>query len=89
MGKITISTLARMKGEGKKFTCITAYDATFARIISEVGAEAILVGDSLGMVAIGYRQSDVIKKLIEYGAPIAQADAEGNTPLHHAVMESF
>ncbi|MEZ5572307.1 MAG: 3-methyl-2-oxobutanoate hydroxymethyltransferase, partial [Halioglobus sp.] len=50
MGKITISTLDKMKAKGEKFVCITAYDATFSRIISEVGAEAILVGDSLGMV---------------------------------------
>jgi 3-methyl-2-oxobutanoate hydroxymethyltransferase len=53
MGKITISTLDKMKAGGEKFVCITAYDATFSRIISEVGAEAILVGDSLGMVLQG------------------------------------
>lgn len=54
MGKITISTLDKMKADGEKFVCITAYDATFSRIISEVGAEAILVGDSLGMVLQGH-----------------------------------
>lgn len=54
MGKITISTLDKMKANGEKFVCITAYDATFARIISEVGAETILVGDSLGMVLQGH-----------------------------------
>ena len=54
MGKITISTLDKMKASGEKFVCITAYDATFSRIISDVGAEAILVGDSLGMVLQGH-----------------------------------
>ncbi len=54
MGKITISTLDKMKAGGEKFVCITAYDATFSRIISEVGAETILVGDSLGMVLQGH-----------------------------------
>ncbi|MDG2048124.1 MAG: 3-methyl-2-oxobutanoate hydroxymethyltransferase [Halioglobus sp.] len=54
MGKITISTLEKMKASGEKFVCITAYDATFSRIISEVGAETILVGDSLGMVLQGH-----------------------------------
>ena len=54
MGKITISTLQKMKSRREKFVCITAYDATFARIISEAGAEAILVGDSLGMVLQGH-----------------------------------
>jgi len=54
MGKITISTLNRMKAEGEKFACITAYDATFARAVSEAGSETILVGDSLGMVLQGH-----------------------------------
>ena len=54
MGKITISTLDKMKAAGEKFVCITAYDATFARLVSEAGAETILVGDSLGMVLQGH-----------------------------------
>src|SRR6056297_3193442 len=54
MGKITISTLDRMKEAGEKFVCITAYDATFARLVNEAGAETILVGDSLGMVLQGH-----------------------------------
>jgi 3-methyl-2-oxobutanoate hydroxymethyltransferase len=43
-----------MKEAGEKFCCITAYDATFARLISEAGAETMLVGDSLGMVLQGH-----------------------------------
>jgi 3-methyl-2-oxobutanoate hydroxymethyltransferase len=54
MSKITLSTLKNMKAEGDKFVCITAYDATFARLVSEAGAETILVGDSLGMVLQGH-----------------------------------
>lgn len=54
MAKFTISTLDKMKAAGEKFVCITAYDATFAGIISDVGAECILVGDSLGMVLQGH-----------------------------------
>ena len=54
MAKITISTLDKMKAAGEKFVCITAYDATFARMVSEAGAETILVGDSLGMVLQGH-----------------------------------
>ena len=46
--RITISTLDAMKASGDKFVMITAYDATFARLASEAGAETILVGDSLG-----------------------------------------
>ena len=54
MSKITLSTLKKMKAEGDKFVCITAYDATFSRLVSEAGAETILVGDSLGMVLQGH-----------------------------------
>mgnify|MGYP001219183545 CR=1 FL=1 len=52
--RITISVLDAMKASREKFVMITAYDATFARLASEVGAEAILVGDSLGMVLQGH-----------------------------------
>jgi 3-methyl-2-oxobutanoate hydroxymethyltransferase len=54
MGKVTISTLDKMKTAGEKFVCITAYDATFARLVSEAGAETILVGDSVGNVVQGH-----------------------------------
>ena len=51
---VTINTLKQMKSTGEKFVMITAYDATFARLISEAGAESILVGDSLGMTLQGH-----------------------------------
>ncbi len=54
MGNITVTTLQDLKERGEKFCCITAYDATFARLISEAGAETMLVGDSLGMVLQGH-----------------------------------
>ena len=49
MTTITVHSLRQMKQRGEKFCCITAYDATFARLICTAGAEALLVGDSLGM----------------------------------------
>ncbi len=54
MATITVKTLQDLKEKGEKFCCITAYDATFARLVSEAGAETILVGDSLGMVLQGH-----------------------------------
>lgn len=54
MGKVTVSTLKKMKASGEKFVCITAYDATFAHLVGEAGAETILVGDSLGNVIQGH-----------------------------------
>ncbi|OUS30274.1 3-methyl-2-oxobutanoate hydroxymethyltransferase [Gammaproteobacteria bacterium 45_16_T64] len=50
---ITLSTLNKRKAEGQKFSCLTAYDSTFANIVSSAGVEVILVGDSLGMVLQG------------------------------------
>ncbi|MEP5763400.1 MAG: 3-methyl-2-oxobutanoate hydroxymethyltransferase [Halieaceae bacterium] len=54
MAMVTVNTLQALKEKGEKFVCITAYDATFARLISEAGAETMLVGDSLGMVLQGH-----------------------------------
>lgn len=54
MAHLTITDLQAKKAAGEKFAVVTAYDATFARIASEAGIEAILVGDSLGMVLQGH-----------------------------------
>ncbi|WP_257254429.1 MULTISPECIES: 3-methyl-2-oxobutanoate hydroxymethyltransferase [unclassified Endozoicomonas] len=53
MAKVTLKTLAEMKQSGEKFTSLTAYDATFAHLVSTQGVEVILVGDSLGNVIQG------------------------------------
>lgn len=52
---VTLSHLRNMKLRGEKFTCLTAYDASFAQLMDEEGVEVILVGDSLGMVIQGQR----------------------------------
>jgi 3-methyl-2-oxobutanoate hydroxymethyltransferase len=51
--KVTISTLIEMKSSGEKIACLTSYDASFARLQDEAGIDALLVGDSLGMVLHG------------------------------------
>ena len=50
---MTIPDLQRYKREKKKVIVVTAYDALFTRIIEQAGIEAILVGDSLGVVLQG------------------------------------
>ncbi len=52
--KVTIHTLKRFKQSGQKICMVTAYDATFARILDDAGADVLLVGDSLGMVIQGH-----------------------------------
>jgi 3-methyl-2-oxobutanoate hydroxymethyltransferase len=52
--RVTIHTLRQMKERGEKIAMLTAYDATFARLFDESGADVLLVGDSLGMVVQGH-----------------------------------
>lgn len=51
--RVTIPEFQQFKKSGRKLTVVTAYDALFARIVEQAGLEAILVGDSLGMVVQG------------------------------------
>ena len=51
--RVTVRTLAAMKARAEKFAVLTAYDASFARILDAAGVDVILVGDSLGMVIQG------------------------------------
>ncbi|MBI2340345.1 MAG: 3-methyl-2-oxobutanoate hydroxymethyltransferase [Deltaproteobacteria bacterium] len=55
--KITVPKLFKMRQNGEKITMITAYDFTMARLADEAGADMILVGDSLGMVIQGERDT--------------------------------
>lgn len=55
--KITVSTLQKYKDNGQKFSMLTAYDYSTAKYIDEAGVDSILVGDSLGMVALGYENT--------------------------------
>ncbi|MCO5787889.1 3-methyl-2-oxobutanoate hydroxymethyltransferase [Pseudomonas sp. G11-1] len=54
MPDITLTTLNKLKQNGEKFACLTAYDATFAHLESTAGVEVLLIGDSLGMVLQGH-----------------------------------
>ncbi|MGE5450852.1 MAG: 3-methyl-2-oxobutanoate hydroxymethyltransferase [Acidobacteriota bacterium] len=51
---MTLHRLREMHAQGEKVTMLTAYDATFARLIDEAGVDTILVGDSLGMLVQGH-----------------------------------
>lgn len=52
--KMTIKDFQIYKDEGKKFSYVTGYDYTMASIINDSDCEVILVGDSLGMIMLGY-----------------------------------
>jgi 3-methyl-2-oxobutanoate hydroxymethyltransferase len=55
--RVSISKIREMKQRGEKIAMLTAYDYATAKIIDEAGIPMILVGDSLGMVVLGYEST--------------------------------
>jgi 3-methyl-2-oxobutanoate hydroxymethyltransferase len=68
MQKVTVATLKKKKERGEKIVTLTAYDYFTSRMMNEAGIDLILVGDSLGMVVLGYENT----------VPVTMADM-----LHH------
>jgi 3-methyl-2-oxobutanoate hydroxymethyltransferase len=52
--KITVETIRAMKTRGEKIAALTAYDFPMAKLLDEAGVPFLLVGDSVGMVVLGY-----------------------------------
>ena len=79
MKKLTVSSFRKMKEAGEKIVMITAYDAPTAAMAHEAGVEMMLVGDSLGMAVLGYKNTlpvtmdDMVHhcKAVRRGAPDA------------------
>lgn len=55
--RVTVPALQAKKREGLKIAALTAYDFPTARLVDEAGVDLILVGDSLGMVVLGYENT--------------------------------
>ena len=72
--KNTVLTLQKQKEEHDKIVMVTAYDYTTAKIMDEAGVNTILVGDSLGMVMLGYEDtlSVTMEDMIHHGAAVAR-----------------
>lgn len=76
--KKTTTTLTAMKQRGEKITMLTAYDYTTASLVDKAGIDAILVGDSLGMVMLGYEDTIPVtmEDMISHGAAVARGAKE-------------
>lgn len=77
-----------MKKRGEKITALTAYDYPTARLLDESGIDIILVGDSLGMVVLGYEDTTQVKldEMLHHTRAVArgvkQALVIGDMPMH-------
>lgn len=76
--KKTVLTFADAKAKGEKLTMLTAYDYSTAKLIDAAGIDAILVGDSLGNVMLGYEDtlSVTMEDMIHHGAAVSRGAKE-------------
>ena len=72
--KNTVATFQKMKNEGTKISMLTAYDYSTAKLVDAAGINSILVGDSLGMVMLGYENtlSVTMEDMIHHTAAVAR-----------------
>ena len=72
--KMTINDFKKFKEEGRKFSFVTAYDYTMASIINDSDVEIILVGDSLGMIMLGYKGTESVpmEDMIHHIKPVVK-----------------
>ncbi len=67
-----------MKAQGKKVVCVTAYDATTAAIADQAGVDLILVGDSVGNVSLGYKNTlpVTLEQMLHHTAAASRAGVQ-------------
>ena len=72
--KNTVSKFQKMKENGEKLSMLTAYDYSTAKLFDEAGIHSILVGDSLGMVMLGYDTTIpvTVEDMIHHGAAVVK-----------------
>ena len=72
--KTTVNTFKNAKEKNEKITMLTAYDYSTAKLVDEAGVESILVGDSLGMVCLGYEDtlSVTMEDMIHHSKAVAK-----------------
>ncbi len=78
MKAVNIKTLNDIKQAGNKFAVLTAYDSAFARQLELAGIEALLVGDSLGNVVLGYDSTVPVSmdEMVHHTAAVARGNSK-------------
>jgi 3-methyl-2-oxobutanoate hydroxymethyltransferase len=73
--KVTTTALREMKARGERITMLTAYDYPSARMVDDAGIDAILVGDSLGNVILGYKNTLAVtmEEMLHHTKAVARA----------------
>jgi 3-methyl-2-oxobutanoate hydroxymethyltransferase len=73
--KLTVHRLRKMKEGGEKITMVTAYDYPSALLADKAGIDVLLVGDSLGMVVLGYPNpvQVTVEDIVHHTRPVARA----------------
>ena len=71
---VTLATLQQMKQEGDKIACLTCYDAGFTRVLERAGLDMFIIGDSLGMVLMGYESTlpVTMDDMVHHAASVAR-----------------
>lgn len=72
---VTVSTLQKMKADGRRISMLTAYDFTLATLLDQAGVDVLLVGDSLGMVVQGHSTTIpvTLREMIYHGRLVTRA----------------
>ncbi|QZY54869.1 3-methyl-2-oxobutanoate hydroxymethyltransferase [Crassaminicella profunda] len=95
--KFTVSSFQKAKKDGEKISMLTAYDYSTAKLLDEAGVDSLLVGDSLGMVMLGYENTlqvtvdDMIHHIKAVSRGVKRAMVVGDMPFlsyHVSVEES-
>jgi len=72
---VTLATLREMQARGEKIACLTTYDASFTRVLETAGVDMFIIGDSLGMVLMGYESTlpVTMADMVHYAANVARS----------------
>src|SRR5213593_542238 len=75
--KVTVADFLKMKAQGQRIVMVTSYDYPTSTIADDVGVDSILVGDSYGMVVLGY--DTTIPVTVEEMLPVCRAVRRGSS----------